>query len=114
VDGVGVEGVGEGGGEFVEVMDAGGWCAVGFGELDEVGVSEVGADVASVEGLFLNALEDAPGVVVEDEDNGADAVLEGGADFLDVVLEAAVAGYDDDLLVWRADFCAEACGEAEA
>ena len=114
VEGVVGEGVGEGCGEFVEVVDAGGGGAVGFGEFDEVGVAEVGADVASVEGVALDALENAPCVIVEDEDDGADAVLEGGADFLDVVLEAAVAGDDDDLLVGAADFGAEAGGEAEA
>ena len=34
-----VQGVAEGGGEFVEVVDAGGWGAVGLGQLDEVGVA---------------------------------------------------------------------------
>ena len=39
VDGVGGEGIGEGAGEFIQIVDAGGGGAVGFGELDEVGVA---------------------------------------------------------------------------
>ena len=94
--------------------DAGGAEAVGVEQLGEVGVDQVGGEETVTETVLLVLLQHSPGVVVEHQDDRVDAVLGGGGEFLEVVLEAAVAGDADHRAVGLADLGAQASGESEA
>ena len=86
--------------------------AVGVKELDEIGVDQVGSHLPAAAALLV-AFQHAPGAVVEHHHNGVDAVLDGSAQLLGVVLKAAIAGYADDRGLRAAHFGAHGRRESE-
>ena len=95
-------------------MDPGCAGSVGFGQLNEIRVCQLCTQVAAIEGVALNLFQHPPGIIVKDQDHGTDAVLDRGAKLLNVVLEAAVAGYHHHLALGAAHFGSQARRETEA
>ena len=98
--------------DVVALGDARGVGAERLGELHEVGVAQLGADLAAAEALALVAVGVAVRVVVVDDGDGVDPVLHRGGELGGGEQEAAVAGRAHHRRVGAGHLHAERGGEA--
>ena len=100
--------------DLIDIFDLGITYAIRGRDASKIGQAEAvaGGGVAAVAVAVLKLLDDAVTCVVHDDYGDCKIVVLERLQFVDIQVEAAVAGYRDDLALGAANFAPMAAGKA--